>query len=164
MDDQSKAPVQPVRKSTAPPSANPSPTHSRAPTSTTSAEPPKPASTPIHPASSISEVGGTSSSLPSLQTPSSSTPATPISAPSSAPQTPITRGSSGSSAPTPKENGSQGASSHEAGSQEAETLKKENAKLKEELTERDHLIRKLELQVESLQANAKIAREALSKF
>ena len=48
--------------------------------------------------------------------------------------------------------------------QEAETLKKENEKLKNELSERDHLIRKLELQVESLQANAKIAREALSKF
>lgn len=48
--------------------------------------------------------------------------------------------------------------------QEAETLKKENEKLKNELSERDHLIRKLELQVESLKANAKIAREALSKF
>lgn len=161
MDDQSKAPVQPVRKSTAPPSANPSPTHSRAPTSTTSAEPPKPASTPIHPASSISEVGGTSTSLPSLQTPSS-IPATPASAPSSTPHTPVTKGSS-SSFSAPKENGSQSAA-EDNGSQEAETLKKENAKLKEELTERDHLIRKLELQVESLQANAKIAREALSKF
>ena len=62
-----------------------------------------------------------------------------------------------------KENGS-GSAAHEGGSQEAESLKKENAKLKEELSERDHLIRKLELQVESLQANAKIAREALSKF
>lgn len=48
--------------------------------------------------------------------------------------------------------------------QEAETLKKENERLKNELSERDHLIRKLELQVESLKANAKIAREALSKF
>lgn len=161
MDDLSKAPVQPVRKSTAPPSANASPTHSRAPTSTTSAEPPKPASTPVHPASSISEVGGTSSSLPSLQT--SSTPATPLSAPSSTPQTPITKSTpTASASDNVKENGS--ATVGGENSQEAEALKRENAKLKEELSERDHLIRKLELQVETLQANAKIAREALSKF
>lgn len=65
-----------------------------------------------------------------------------------------------------KENGS---ANNDSGSprsenQESEALRKENERLKDELSERDHRIRKLELQVESLQANAKIAREALSKF
>lgn len=169
MDDQSSAPAAPVRKSTAPPTANnsaaPSPAHTRSPTATSSADIPKTASTPIHPASSIKEaegiVGGSSS-------PSSSEPTAAATATTTDPG-PTASGNASPvvAASVPKTaNGTHQDSNTKngpaAGAAEVDTLQREIANLKQQIGERDQTIRKLELKVETLRTNAKKAREALS--
>jgi len=149
MEDQSKAPVAAVRRSTAPASSSSalSPTP-KTPSSTTSAEAPrtgssvptpKPSASPVHPASSVEDAGGI---VPREAVRSPAPLSRPVSPPTSA--TPAASGNGGQ------------------GDEESASLRKEIASLKDQLGERDHLIRKLELQVEQFRTNARKAREALS--
>jgi len=156
MEDQSQAAyTAPVRKQTAPASSTPaSPAHTRTPSRTVSADPPKPALTPVHPAASVADAGGI---VPSPTTLASSPAAGGNNA-----STPASRAASPPPSASPSaSNSAQTNGSGDAG--QVEQLKKENAKLAAELRERDALVRKLELQVEQYRTNARKARDALAE-
>ena len=154
MEDQTQEPSAAVRKPTAPatssnaaspaPSRNTTaastPAHSRAPTETISAiaEPPQPAATPVLSNISMAEAGGT---VPPQR---------------SASPSPIARTAS----PTILASSPADRSGNDGG---LSALQDENASLREQLRERDLLIRNLELQLEQFKVNAKKARDALAE-
>ena len=152
MEDQSQAPISSVRQPIAPSASNTSspaptrtataastPSHSRVPTANNSMTTGSTAATPVHPAASLEDAGGI---FPPQRTSSPSPIPIRASPPTSAAVGTLTGGST-------TEN------------EDYSALMNENASLKDQLTERDHLIRKLELQVEQFRVNARKAREAL---
>ena len=145
MDDQSQAASAPVRKSTSsvppsPASTKTTPAQSRQTTQDTNASQPpsKSPSLSVHPAASVSEAGG-------IVAADTTKEPSPISRTASPPPT---------VSPVAK-------ASNSTDSGEVDHLRKQISQLKDELGEKDHLIRKLEVEVEKLKTNAKKARDAL---
>ena len=146
MDDQSQAASAPVRKSTtssvppSPASTKTTPAQSRQTTQDTNASQPpsKSPSLSVHPAASVSEAGGV------------------VAADTTKEPSPISRTASPPRAVSPVAK-----ASNSTDSGEVDHLRKQISQLKDELGEKDHLIRKLEVEVEKLKTNAKKARDAL---